>query len=248
MGQTHQIGNPPWTRKDFLSELKEFAEIYKERPIKDNAGGMKAAQLFYAWFVAKKLQPTAIIESGVWYGQGTWVFEEAAPQAEIHCIDPVPHYTSEKGYKSSSAIYYGNDFFNIDWSPLDRANTLCFFDDHQDALQRVIRCAELGFKKIMFEDNYPPGQGDCYSLKKALHETEKKYIIPGLTITDYLHHILEVYREFPPISKVATNRWGLPWDHYDVNESLLTDIKEEYQKIYLEEAVNYTWINYLELK
>ena len=67
------IGEPLWTRDEFKSHLKEFAEIYKDRPIEDNKGGMKAAQLFYAWFAAKKLQPKVIIESGVWYGQGTWV-------------------------------------------------------------------------------------------------------------------------------------------------------------------------------
>ena len=245
MGKTHTIGESAWSREDYLSELKEFAEIYKNRPVKDNKGGMKAAQLFYAWFVAKKLQPKVIVESGVWYGQGTWVFEQAVPGVELHCIDPVSYY--DNGYKSEKAKYYSEDFTKIDWSNIDRENTLCFFDDHQDALQRILACVQWDFKKIMFEDNYPPGQGDCYSLKKAFHESENRFIIPGFKISDYLNHVVKNYLEFPPISKSDKNRWGLPWDHYDIDEQLLGNIIEGYQEIYLEEATNYTWINYVEL-
>jgi hypothetical protein len=250
MGETHKIGTSPWTREDYLGALEEFAEVYKNRPVKNNAGGMKAPQLFYAWFVAKELQPAEIIESGVWYGQGTWMLEQAAPKAQIHCIDPVDHYyNSEEGYKSPTAHYYSKDFLEIDWSHIDRANTLCFFDDHQDVVPRIMRCTQLGLKKIMFEDNYPPGQGDCLSMKQALHKTERREILPGLSVTDYLSHLVQTYLEFPPVSEVPTNRWGQPWDHYDIEASLLGmgEDLEESQKIYLEEADNYTWINYVEL-
>jgi hypothetical protein len=46
-------------------------------------------------------------------------------------------------------------------------NSLVFFDDHQNAYKRLQQCKWFGFKHIIFEDNYPPSQGDCYSLKKA---------------------------------------------------------------------------------
>ena len=147
MGKPYTIGEPLWTRDEFKSHLKEFAEIYKDRPIEDNKGGMKAAQLFYAWFAAKKLQPKVIIESGVWYGQGTWVFEQAVPGVELHCIDPVNYY--EEGYKSDNAKYYTKDFRVLDWKGIDIENTLCFFDDHQDAMQRLMDCYMWGFKKII---------------------------------------------------------------------------------------------------
>jgi hypothetical protein len=41
------------------------------------------------------------------------------------------------------------------------------FDDHQNAYRRLQQCHWFGFKHIIFEDNYPVTQGDCYSLKKA---------------------------------------------------------------------------------
>ena len=68
MSDTYSIGKASWTREELFNSLEEFAELYEKRPIKDNEGGMKAAQMFYAWFVVKELQPTTIIESGVWYG------------------------------------------------------------------------------------------------------------------------------------------------------------------------------------
>lgn len=244
---THQIGQLKWTREELISNLEEFSNLYQHRPIKVNEGGMLTPQLFCAWFVAKKLQPNLIIESGVWYGQGTWVFEQAAPNAEIYCLDPTPYY--EKGYKSSKAKYISSDFSQIDWSPIDKSNSLCFFDDHQDAIGRIIKCKQHGFSRIMFEDNYPLGQGDCYSLKKAFKEgKDGKQIIPGLTVKDYLTHVVETYFEFPPVFSAENNRWGLPWNTYEVPAPLLTEVKEGYQKIYFEELEQYTWVNYVELK
>lgn len=245
MGNTHRIGKDPWSREELLASLEEFAEIYEKRPIKDNEGGMKAAQMFYAWFVAKQLQPTVIIESGVWYGQSTWMFEQVAPNATLHCIDPAKHYN--KGYRSAKATYHKKDFTTLDWSGIDTKTTFCFFDDHQNALHRILHCAELGIEHLMFEDNYPPGIGDCYSLKKAFHPTEKGDILPGLSISDYLHHIIENYREFPPIFAAEKNRWGDDWNHYDIDPPLLQKPEQPFEEIYIEEATNYTWVNYVRL-
>ena len=244
----HQQGEIPWTNAELKEALKEFAELYERRPIQNNDGGMKAAQMFYAWFVAKKMQPDVILESGVWYGQSTWIFEQAVPHAQIHCLDPVPYYREEKGYYSEKANYYMQDFLQLDWTHIKKENSLCFFDDHQDALSRLARCCELGFKTLIFEDNYPPGQGDCYSLKKAFHSSDMRHVAPGLRAGDYAAHIIKTYFEFPPILKADTNRWGLPWDTYATYDPLLENIEEEHQNIYLEELKNYTWINYVELK
>jgi len=248
INEPHQQGSIPWTNDELRDGLKEFAELYENRPIRNNDGGMKAAQMFYAWFVAKKMQPDVIIESGVWYGQSTWAFELAAPRAEIHCLDPVPYYKEEKGYYSQRANYYSQDFLQLDWTHAKKENSLCFFDDHQDALARLARCCELGFKTIIFEDNYPPGQGDCYSLKKAFHPQDNRCVAPGLRARDYAAHIIKTYFEFPPVLKADTNRWGLPWETYATSAPLLEETNEDYQKIYLEELKNYTWINYVELK
>ena len=51
--------------------------------------------------------------------------------------------------------------------PWQLADHWCFFDDHQNAYKRLQQCKWFGFRHVVFEDNYPSGQGDSYSLKQA---------------------------------------------------------------------------------
>ena len=93
----------------------------------------------------------------------------------------------------------------------------------------------------MFEDNYPLTQGDCYSLKKAFYKEEDKA---------ELENMLSVYYEFPPIFKLENTRWKDRWEepNYPTPNPLLVECKKDYEKIYLEEANDYTWICYVEIK
>jgi hypothetical protein len=157
------IGEPPWTRAEIAASIDEFSTIYADRPIKDNKGGMKAPHMFAVWFMARQLSPDLIVESGIWKGQSTWLLEKACPKADLVCIDLNLGY---REYISNNAVYSDKDFSEQDWSEVtDR--TLAFFDDHQNAYKRLQQCDWFGFKHIIFEDNYPITQGDCYSLKKA---------------------------------------------------------------------------------
>ena len=159
-----KIGNPTWSRDEILNNIDEFLTIYDDRPIKDNQGGMQAPHMFAIWFMAKKLDPELIIESGIWKGQSTWILEQACPQAKLVSIDLNLKY---REYISEKAIYCDRDFSEQDWSNIsDR--TLIFFDDHQNAYRRLQQCKWFGFKHIIFDDNYPSSTGDCYSLKKVL--------------------------------------------------------------------------------
>jgi len=69
MSDTISIGHVPWQREDMIEKLEEFSSLYETRPIKDNARGMLAPHMFFAWFALRALQPRAVIESGVWLGQ-----------------------------------------------------------------------------------------------------------------------------------------------------------------------------------
>jgi hypothetical protein len=163
MSNVTQIGNPPWTRDELLASIDEFSEIYTNRPIKDNLGGMKAPHMFAVWFMARKLSPDLIVESGIWKGQSTWLLETACPRAKLVAIDINLGY---REYISDNAVYSNRDFSEQDWSNItDRS--LVFFDDHQNAYKRLHQCKWFGFKHSIFEDNYPVVRGDCYSLKKA---------------------------------------------------------------------------------
>lgn len=231
------IGDPSFSREEMLDHLDEFAEVYSRRPIDDNQGGMKAPQAFHAWFVAKKLNPELIIESGIWYGQGTWFFEQACPDAKIICIDPDQ---SRLKYKSDKALYTLYDFNRIAWDEIDvdREKTLCFFDDHQNALSRLPVLKKYGFKHIMFEDNYPVGQGDCVSLKTILETGGQESDV----VKEYLSH----YMELPPPVKLDKTRWGDAWSNYPTPEPLITEDNDG--SCYFDGAENYTWICYGKMK
>lgn len=66
-------GEQLWDYKDVRSLLDEFLELYDNRPIIDNRGGMLSTHLFWTWYILKKLSPENIIESGVFKGQSTWM-------------------------------------------------------------------------------------------------------------------------------------------------------------------------------
>ncbi len=124
---------------------------------------MKAPHMFAVWFMGRKLSPDFIVESGIWKGQSTWLLEKACPRARLVSIDQNLSY---REYISENSVYSNRDFSEQDWSDVtDRS--LVFIDDHQNAYKRLQQCKWFGFKHVIFEDNYPVVQGDCYSLKKA---------------------------------------------------------------------------------
>jgi hypothetical protein len=268
-----EIGTPPWTHDEMRAALEEFAALYTRRPIRDNAGGMRTPHLFGAWFVLRKLQPAAIVESGVWRGQGTWFFEQACPQAELHCVDVN---LTRLEYRSTRAHYHQGDFNTLDWRSLPPAETLLFFDDHQDAYERLKTVAWFGFKHCMFEDNYAPGTGDCYSLKAVLAGSGFAFYPASLKArarqriaeaarlplpwsaprppnspdAAYLRRHVDVYCELPPVVRPSVDRGGNPWDHrrFPTPEPLLESCEADYQRVFFDEAAHYVWLCYVRLK
>ena len=154
---------PTWINYEIIkSYLEEFREIYKERPIKNNDGGMKSTHMFYCWLTAKLLSPELIVESGTYKGASAWLFKTACPKAKVLSFDVVPEYRT---YTTKGVEYYDYDISRHNWINLP-SNSLIFFDDHQNAYTRLQQCKWFGFQNVIFEDNYPVKQGDCYSIKK----------------------------------------------------------------------------------
>ncbi len=164
MNNVTAIGKPPWSRDNIVAAIPRFENLYNARPIEDNKGGLKAPHMFATWFIARQVSPEIIIESGIWKGQSTWLLEQACPEARLISIDLD---LSSREYVSKDVTYFDRDFSELDWSDIPTASTLVFFDDHQNAYSRLQQCKWFGFRDIIFEDNYPSSQGDCYSLKKA---------------------------------------------------------------------------------
>ncbi|MBM4107090.1 MAG: hypothetical protein FJ257_12575 [Phycisphaerae bacterium] len=152
-------------REDFLPLVDEFLDLYPGRPVRANAGGMGINHCFGLFAVLRSRSPQLVVESGVWKGQSTWIIEQAVPAASIVCIDPRPDL---REYSSKSAEYRTEDFAGIDWSQYPTSDAVCFFDDHQNEYSRLMELRWWGFRSAIFEDNFPVGEGDCYSLRHAL--------------------------------------------------------------------------------
>jgi hypothetical protein len=245
-----------------VADLKDFAELYAKRPLADNEGGMKAPHMFATWFALRALKPKAIIESGVFRGQGTWLIEQACPEAKLYCIDPN---LGRIAHRVPRAEYFDRDFSALPWDGLPREQTLLFFDDHQNAYERIKTARWFGFRHLIFEDNYPASTGDCYSLKKAfagagLQRTTRSFggmvsrrnweVEPNDVDAVHLRRNLEVYYEFPPVIRARETRWGDTWSDtkYPTPAALLEKPASDEHRVYAEEARDYTWICYARLR
>lgn len=155
------LAQPQWSKDNFTEFLDEFVDLYKNRPVRDNPNGTKFPNLFGLFVILKKVQPELVIESGVYKGQSTWLIERTLPNARIVSIDIN---LDQREFISKTVEYSNTDFKFQDFSNIPE-NALVFFDDHQNCIDRIQQCKWFGFKNIVFDDNYPIGMGDCYSLK-----------------------------------------------------------------------------------
>lgn len=151
-----------WTNEEMHKSIPEFLQIWEQRPFRPNPAGMEINHSWATWFILSQLQPTLVVESGVWWGHSTWLIEQAAPDATILSFDVD---LSNRRYISDRARYFEHDLTWFDWSDCERSGAVFFLDDHQDALQRMKDLYWLGFNRIIFEDNYlPVASGDFYDL------------------------------------------------------------------------------------
>lgn len=153
---------PDWSNNDILNELDNFINIYEKRPIKNNKGGMLFPQMFSFFFLLKKLKPELIIESGVYKGQSTWLIENTLPNSEIISLDID---LSKREFISKKALYSTKDFRFHNFSNIPE-NTLVFFDDHVNHIERIIESKFFNIKHIVLEDNNSPGNGDFQTIKQ----------------------------------------------------------------------------------
>ena len=140
---------PDFNREEMIECLKEFYDLYQHRPVKNNGGGMGPQHMFLTWYAVRKLNPSTIIESGTYKGAGTWMLEQAAPNATIHSIDPIPSISHSDSYRSDRVQYHFGefaDFYRIDWDSYieDKENCLIFL--------MIIRMHLLEYFSVLPED------------------------------------------------------------------------------------------------
>ena len=239
------IGIPKITFPNIEHEIDEFFEIYRTMPNIDNRYGMQSPHLFLLWHSLKQLQPEYVIESGVYKGLGTWWIEQACPDAKVISIDID---LTNIEYKSDRVTYYCEDFSLHKWDEINKEKSLIFFDDHQNALMRLMQMKWMGFYQAIFDDNYAPYTGDCYSCKKIFASTGNQvvsdHINPNNVDSYFLYENIDSYQELPAPFKLEKTRFGYNW----VEPSFLNAPANESQSLLFKEADSFTYMCYVELK
>jgi len=219
------------TERDF----SDFLRLYEERPIKVNNGGMKAPDMFTLFFTCRAIKPRLVIESGVWRGQSTWLIRNACGhETTIACLDPSD--IADRWLDASPRTKYLTgrnfvDFGQLAVAQADRDVTLCFFDDHQDAWVRLEQCVRAGLKKILFNDNYPPGCGSHRTLAHCPRED--------------VDRLCRTYTIFPNIvgPAVSTGEGAFACPSFFDIESLPPGLQP-----FLDESSSYRWNTFVELR
>lgn len=161
---------------DFRDNLKpEFRKIHDGIP---TSGNMNNA--FALWFYLKHTKPTAVIESGVQFGQTTlFIRKMVGPGVPI--ISMEPKIWQPWAYETSGSTRYliggandggqgpgpyqpFQDFDKVRWDELLTAeqlrNVFVVLDDHQDVRSRVRTMQKYGMRWAYDDDNYRRNSGD----------------------------------------------------------------------------------------
>ena len=152
----------------YLNLVEEFTDIYLSKPIKNNQGGMGFNHSFALFCILREENPSFVVESGVFKGQSTFIIENSLPDSQIISLD-VNFDNLE--YRSKNVEYLNTDFNSVNWSKYNTRDSVCFFDDHQNSLERLKEMKWWGFRRSIFEDNYPTNEGDFYSLKQVQNKS-----------------------------------------------------------------------------
>jgi len=213
--------------------VNEFMQIYIQRPILTNVGGMGLNHSFALWRVLRELQPTLVAESGVFKGHSTWLIREALPNCQIVSFD-INFINRE--FVDPGATYVESDFRDFDWSASKSDGAwLAFFDDHQNHLDRLKSAHWFGFDFALLEDNYPPGQGDFYSLR---HMAAGQ----GMPSIQLSKEYLGSGRERRARTRLETTLWGEYWAQTRLVRPNLNDYKSVLRKVRTIQELSPLWL------
>jgi hypothetical protein len=236
------------------SELKaylpKFLEIYKKRPIKNNVMGMGINHSFALYSLLKKLNIEHVFESGIALGHSTWLIEKTLENVDLTAVDlnlELREYVS----KNKNTKYHEGDIEDLAFDNLDPNKTIVFFDDHTNVMHRLKFLKAWGIKYAIFEDNYPPGHGDSYSIRKIRNHSGQPItdMVPNYEYKNKFDDFKFIPKSFRERVSNANTTWPYFLTHYyhvqnklrnpnTVDEILFDKIvKEDYeiQPIYLYE-------------
>ncbi len=134
------------------SWFEEYSELILECPIHHQSGSNGFNAGFEIFVIARILNPSIVIESGVLQGFTTWVIEHALPGISLYCFDANFY---RLNVRSKSAQYISHDWNSFNFNSIPTKDCLVLFNDHVSQAARVIEASERGFRHLVFSDNLP---------------------------------------------------------------------------------------------
>ena len=132
--------------------IHEFFVLYQGRGKTDNTHGSGFHNAFWMYLLARALNPSLIVESGVWKGHTTWLLSNACPKADLFGFDIN---LKKVEYNDLNAQLFEQDWKTYQFPHFNPENGLVFFDCHVNHAQRILEAKAKGFKHIIFDDNPP---------------------------------------------------------------------------------------------
>jgi hypothetical protein len=138
--------------EQLTAQISEFREVYLNAPITMNNYGVHFSTGLFLFLIARRRDPTLIVESGVYKGLSTYLLSAACPKAVLQAFDPN---LTELVFRSANADYHATDWMQFDIQCEPSGSGLAFFDDHQCQARRVIEAYDRGFRHLLFDDSWP---------------------------------------------------------------------------------------------
>lgn len=143
---------PSYTKATSIEIITDFFRIYTSRKLTDNTHGSGFHNSFWLYYLSRMIDPTLIVESGVWKGHSSWLMATACPEADQYGFDIS---LNKLEYPDLNAQMFEQDWQTFSFPSFDPERSLIFFDCHINHAQRLIEAKAKGFKHILFDDNPP---------------------------------------------------------------------------------------------
>lgn len=136
-----------------IDEVLSFSKHLGSSPVQQQSGGGGHNLAMLLWYLVKCIEPSEVVESGVFRGFTTWVLRNSSAAARIVSFDVS---FAERKWKDVTTEYHERDWtLVIPTSPMIGRCKLAFFDDHQSQWRRIREAAARGFEFVIFDDSLP---------------------------------------------------------------------------------------------
>jgi hypothetical protein len=113
----------------------------------------------WLFLLARILNPSVIVESGVFHGSSLFTLKRAVPNAKMFAFDV--------NFGTLISRLDGVDYREHDWGTdnvrAEGASDLCFFDDHINNCMRIRQSYDRGFRHVIVDDS--PDLGEIHQFR-----------------------------------------------------------------------------------